>query len=122
MAKKKEVDVRNIQIKFLVTKEESKLIEKYARRNFQSKSDFIRSSIRSKIDEFNRLTLPNKTDPKFKNSHHTKDVRRELKEMEKKISNGGDANKIIPLVKTSKDDMKRYSEEKENGNKNFSLN
>ena len=51
MAKKKKEDKRNIQIKFLVTDEEKKLIYEYAGLARQSKSDFIRTAIWDKIEK-----------------------------------------------------------------------
>src|SRR4030043_103409 len=45
MPKKEDDEKRTIQIKFLVTEEEHEKINNYARRYFQTKSDFIRSAI-----------------------------------------------------------------------------
>jgi len=65
MAKKKEEDIRNKFLKIMLTEVEFKEIDRYAKMQFQTKSDFIRFAIRTRIDEINRSIYPNKNDPRF---------------------------------------------------------
>jgi hypothetical protein len=68
-------------IKVMLTEKEYKKVERYSHLKFQTKSRFIRSAIRTKIDEINASIYPNKTDPRFKKGRvNRRDVMKELKD------------------------------------------
>ena len=85
------------------------MIKRYAKLHFQSKSEFIRSSIRQKIDEFNKLTLSHKDDPRFKGGKSRKEIMAEYKK-EYLID---DISSVIPLEKPNVNEMKLRKEEVE---------
>ena len=109
MVKKEDAEKRTIQIKFLVTDEEHEKINNYARRYFQSKSDFIRSAILDRILQFDRLTLPQQSDPRFKDKELITSVRKDLTA---KLIPDEEKEGII-LNKPDESEIKRIQEERE---------
>ncbi len=92
---------------FLVTERENNMIKRYAKLHFQTKSEFIRSSIRQKIDEFNKLTLLHKDDPRFKEDKSRKEIMAEYKK-EELIK---DISSVIPPKKPNINEIELRKEE-----------
>ncbi len=81
LAKKKNEDIREKFIKIMLTDEEYKEIDRYARLQFQTKSDFIRLAIRNRITEINKSIYPSKADPRFEKGRVNRhEILKELKE------------------------------------------
>jgi hypothetical protein len=121
MTKKNENEKRTVQMKFLVTGEEKRKIRNYAQRYFQTNSDFIRSAILDRILQFDRMTLPQKSDPRFNNIKPTTNVMKELKtrinhdeEKEGKILSKPDESELKRIQKEKKRRIKELEKELKN--------
>ena len=108
MAKKNVEDKKSKFIKILITEIEANEIERHARNAFQSKSEFVRTAIKEKIDKINKERLE---DLKFKSQ-----IYKEFKEEFSKITEKefiNDIKSVIPLKKPDAEEMKQRKAEKE---------
>lgn len=78
MAKKRNEEKRDKFIKIMLTTEEYKKINRYAKLEFQNKSDFIRTAIINRIREIDRSILPRKEDRMNTRNHGGSKIRKQL--------------------------------------------
>ena len=108
MAKKNVEDKKSKFIKILITEIEAKEIERHARNAFQSKSEFVRTAVKEKINKINKERLE---ELKFKSKLY-----KEFKEEFSKITEEefiDDVRSVIPLKKPDVGEMKQREDEKE---------